>query len=188
MSTLTSFTYPVVDINWLYFSSFDVDNLHFSSMDVTSTVNTVDIQKLLHFSSRHPSGAFTWVWIKLVRSGQETFNKLNKQWLHCRKWQFLIAYMVHSWPSWLKILVFAYSLENDILSSQRQCVVKQYNLSLMCIYSWLGLHNPSIPTFAVSWAVHRGPPIDVWAAPYGLPPIFEPISNNKDGQAIGDHP
>ena len=24
----------------------------------------------------------------------------NKQWLYCRKWQFLIAYMIQKWPSW----------------------------------------------------------------------------------------
>ena len=28
--------------------------------------------------------------------------KENKQWLHCRKWQFLIAYMVLKWLSWYK--------------------------------------------------------------------------------------
>ena len=26
----------------------------------------------------------------------------NKQWLHCRKWQFLMAYMAHKWLSWYK--------------------------------------------------------------------------------------
>ena len=31
-----------------------------------------------------------------------SFYALNKQWLHCRKWQFLIAYMVHKWLSWFK--------------------------------------------------------------------------------------
>ena len=28
-----------------------------------------------------------------------------KQWLHCRKWQFWIAYMVHKWISWFKVSV-----------------------------------------------------------------------------------
>ena len=32
----------------------------------------------------------------------------NKQWLHCRKLQFLIAYIVHKWQSWLKKIIYCY--------------------------------------------------------------------------------
>ena len=31
----------------------------------------------------------------------------NKQWLHCREWQFFIAYMFQKWPSWFLKLVIA---------------------------------------------------------------------------------
>ena len=33
--------------------------------------------------------------------------RYNKQLLHCRKWQFLIAFMVQKWPSWFIKLVVA---------------------------------------------------------------------------------
>ena len=31
----------------------------------------------------------------------------NKQWFHCRKWQFLIAYIVYKWLSWFQKLIIA---------------------------------------------------------------------------------
>ena len=46
---------------------------------------------------------------------------LNKQWLHCRKWQFLIAYMVHSRPSWFLILVIANSLYSSFSFDASYC-------------------------------------------------------------------
>ena len=36
---------------------------------------------------------FTFAW-------KEETLEWNKQWLHCWKWQFLLAYMVHKWLRW----------------------------------------------------------------------------------------
>ena len=38
---------------------------------------------------------------------KHTFSVVNKQWLHCRKWQFLIAYLVLKWLSCFKKSVIA---------------------------------------------------------------------------------
>ena len=40
-------------------------------------------------------------------SDWESLPSKNKQWLHCRKWQFLIANVLHKWLSWYKKLVIA---------------------------------------------------------------------------------
>ena len=43
-----------------------------------------------------------------------SLQEINKQLLHCRKWQFLIVYMVKKWPSWftkLGIANFLFSLK-----------------------------------------------------------------------------
>ena len=48
-----------------------------------------------------------WKYVALKKYSFVSFVRLcrvrhNKQWLHCRKWQILIAYMVHKWLSWFK--------------------------------------------------------------------------------------
>ena len=48
--------------------------------------------------------------LKERRRWERHKEKRKKQKLHCRKWQFLIAYMAQKWPSWFIKLVIANSL------------------------------------------------------------------------------
>ena len=50
--------------------------------------------------------------------------RFNKQWLHYRKWQFLIAYIVQKWPSWYIKLVIANVVCCCTLNKTRYCKCK----------------------------------------------------------------
>ena len=78
-----------------------------------------DVPKWIFLFSQSWGNFFFWVrglevflqtdnQTNFMNSGASCCNE-NKQWLHFRIWQFLIAYMVHSWPSWFIILVIANS-------------------------------------------------------------------------------
>ena len=69
---------------------------------------------------------------------KETFN--NKQWLYCRKWQFLIAYVVQKWPSWFLKLVIANFLLFFIFF---WCIILLLIILALVILWWLFTLNVS---------------------------------------------
>ena len=64
--------------------------------------------------------------------GHSKRDYINKQWLHCRKWQFSITYMVQKWPSWFIKLVVV----NFLFSFFFWCIILlliiQWGSDLLC--------------------------------------------------------